>query len=413
VAVAAGVALAATACGGNGADTHKSDNTLEVFSWWTSGSEDAALKQLFKGFEAKAAGAKIVNGAVAGGGGGNAQAVLQTRLQGNNPPDTWQAGPAGRMQQFLDAGVLADVTDVYDKSGFRDVMPKALIDSMSKGGKIYAVATGAHRGNVLWFNRKLLKQAGVNPASNYDLEQFVDDLGKLKSKGITPICLGAKDAFATAELFENTLLGVLGPDGWNELTTGDLTWDSPKVRQAAGLFAKMLPYIDPDASALTWDQATKRLAEGKCAFESMGDWAYGELTQAGVKDGKDFGYVPHPGTDGAFMLVVDAFVVAENAPDKKLAMTWLKVIGDKDVQLAFNKAKGSTPVRTDVDTSSLPPYQRKAADSYRGDAPVYSVVHGEAMNPQFQQAFFDAVTQFVQTKKVDTFVRALSNAAQS
>jgi glucose/mannose transport system substrate-binding protein len=398
--------------GGSGGSAAKSDNKLEVFSWWTSGSEDAELKALMSSFTAANPGVKITNGAVAGGGGSNAQAVLQTRLQGSNAPDTWQTHPGDAVAQYVDAGYVADLTDVYKANDLTAVMPKELVDAQSKDGKVYGIATGAHRGNVLWFNKKLLEKAGVaTPAADYSSDQFLADLGKLKAKGITPLCVGAKDAFAAPQLFENTLLGTVGPQKWNDLTTGKLSWDSAEVKQAATTFAQLLPFIDPDASATTWDQATKGIADGKCAFESMGDWAYGELKKAGVKDGTDFGYVPHPGTNGSFVMVVDTFVVAKNAKDPNAARKWIADIGTKDAQLAFNKEKGSTPVRTDVDVSSFPPYQQQAAKDYRGNTKVWSIVHGQATSPQFQQSLYDAVTQFMQSKDVNAFVQSLKTAA--
>jgi glucose/mannose transport system substrate-binding protein len=291
-------------------------------------------------------------------------------------------------------------------------MPKSLVAAQSKGAKVYGIATGAHRGNVLWFNKKLLAKAGVaEPKRGYSLDQFSTDLAALKSKGIKGICLGAKDPFAAPQLFENTFLGVAGPQKWNDITSGKAGWDSPEVKAAAGQFAKILPYVDPDASASTWDQATKKLASGDCAFESMGDWAYGELRKAGVKEGSDYGYVPHPGTDGSFVMVVDTFVVGKDSKQKAEADKWIAALGSKETQLAFNKEKGSTPVRTDVDVSSLPPYQQQAAKDYRENALVWSIAHGEATSPQFQQSFYDAVTQFMQSKDTDSFVQALKSAS--
>ena len=413
----AALALTVAACGGS--DNSSSDQAaqnaaatkkLEVFSWWTSGSEDAALKQLFSAYKTADPGVAITNGAVAGGGGNNAQAVLQTRLQGNNPPDSWQTHPGQAISQFVDAGYLADLTSVEKKLG--DVMPKALVDAQSKDGKVYGISTGAHRGNVLWYSTKALKQAGVSePGKDYTFDQFVADLAKLKAAGVTPLCVGAKDPFAAPQLFENTLLGVIGPEKWAAITSGKTGWDDPQVKQAAANYVKLLPYFDPDASASTWDQATKRIASGQCGFESMGDWAYGELTKAGAKEGTDFGYVPHPGTNGSFVLVVDTFVVAKNAKNIKNAMDWVQSIASKDAQLAFNREKGSTPVRNDVDVSSYPKYQQEAAKAYRSDKPVWSIAHGQATSPQFQQSFYDAVTQFTQSKDVNAFVQALQSAA--
>jgi glucose/mannose transport system substrate-binding protein len=420
-AVAGTLAIAVSACGGSSSGsaggtatggTSAKPGALEVFSWWTSGSEDAALKALIAGYESAVPGAKVVNGAVAGGGGANAQAVLQTRLQGNNAPDTWQSHPGAAIAQYEDSNLLADLSSVYTADKLAAVIPKELVDGISKDGKQYGVSVGAHRGNELWYNKALLKKAGVaDPGADYSLDTFIADLGKLKKAGVTPLCLGAKDTFAPAELFENTLLGTAGPDGWNSLTSGKTKWDDPTVKKAAEYFAKMLPYVDPDSSAQTWDQATKALADGKCAFESMGDWAYGELVKDGAKEGTDFGYTAHPGNEGSFIAVVDTFVVSKDAKHLASAKKWASVIASKDVQSAFNKQKGSTPIRTDVDMSSFPLYQQAAAKSFKTDNIIQSIVQGEAMNPQFQQSLFDAITQFVQSKDVNALTQALVTAA--
>ena len=420
-AIASGLVLTLAACGGGssttagGASNNSNGKTLEVFSWWTSGSESAALKTLFTAFTKANPGVSVVNAAVSGGAGANAQAVLQTRLQGNNPPDVWQTHPGAAIGQYISSDLLADVSSVYTQDGLTSSIPKAMNDAVSKGGKEYGVSTGAHRGNMLWFSKKALAKAGVQAplASGYTADAFLADLGKLKSAGVIPLCLGAKDTFATAELFENTLLGAVGANGWNDLVAGKGKWDSSSVKAAATQTAKMLQYSDPDASALSWDQATKKLADGQCAFESMGDWAYGELLKDGATEGTDFGYTAHPGTDGAYVAVVDTIVMAKNAKNAPAALKFLAAIGTKETQLAFSKEKGSVPMRTDVDVSSLPPYQQAAAKSFRSDSIVQSVVHGEAMNPQFAQSLFNAITLFAQSKDVNALTKALANATQS
>jgi glucose/mannose transport system substrate-binding protein len=421
IAIASGLVLTLAACGGGsstpagGASTNSGGANLEVFSWWTSGSESAALKTLFTAYTTANPGGKVVNGAVAGGGGSNAQAVLQTRLQGDNPPDVWQTHPGAAIGQYISSDLVADVSSVYTQDGLTSSVPKPMNDAVSKDGKAYGVSTGAHRGNVLWFSKKALTKAGVQtpPATGYTADAFLADLGKLKSAGVTPLCLGAKDTFATAELFENTLLGAAGANGWNDLVSSKGKWDGDTVKTAATQTAKMLEYADPDASALSWDQATKKLAAGECAFESMGDWAYGELLKGGTKEGTDFGYTAHPGTDGSYVAVVDTLVMAKNAKNPQAAMKFLASVGTKETQLAFSKEKGSVPMRTDVDVSSLPPYQQASAKSFRGDTIVQSVVHGEAMNPQFAQAMFDAITLFAQSKDANALTQALASAAQS
>lgn len=411
-ALAAGLTLLLSNCGGS-APTASTGTTrdLEILSWWTSGSERAALNVLFDDFRTAQPGVEIRNAAVAGGGGSNAHVVLANRLLAGNPPDVWQTHPGASINEYIEAGQIADVSSIYR----RDNLPSAIQEDMRKAismdGKEYGVSTGAHRINILWFNKKLLDKAMVTvPATGYTADALLADLAKLKAAGAVPLCLGAKDPFARAELFENTLLGVIGADGWARLTSDRLDWNGPPVRQALSRFGRILDYADPEADALTWDQATRKLVTGGCAFESMNDSAYGELIVDGAKEGTDFGYLPYPGTDNLFLTVIDTFVMARNAKNLQNAQTFLATIATAPTQLAFNKQKGSVPLRTDVDVRSLSPYQQSATKAFAQDPVLLSITHGEAKSPQFQQGFYDAIAAFAQSKDINVFDQALLDA---
>jgi glucose/mannose transport system substrate-binding protein len=387
---------------------------LEVFSWWTSGGEAAALEALFKTYATRDPSVEIINAAVAGGGGSAARGVLQTRLAGGDPPDTWQVHPGFELLgQYVEPGYVDSITDLYASEGWDKVMPKGLIDQMTKDGQIYSVLAGVHRGNGLWYNKQLLDKAGVTVGKTMSVDEFFAAADKLKAAGITPLCVGDQGVWASAELFENTLLGVIGPDKYLGLWNGSVAFDAPEVKQAIAAYGKMLGYQNQDHSALTWDQAVGKLMDGGCAFNSMGDWAYGEFVKAGKKDNVDFGWVSHPGTDGAFVIVADGFVLAKGAPHKDATVAWLKSIGSKESQEAFNPLKGSIPARTDVDRAKFGPYHNWSMDSFGKDKLVPTVVHGSAAPADFQQALNDAVTTFIVDKNVDAFATALTQAAKA
>src|SRR5205807_27742 len=61
-----------------------------MFSWWTTGGEEAGLKALYALYKQDHANVEIVNQAVAGAAGSDAKAVLKTRMQGGDPPDAFQ-----------------------------------------------------------------------------------------------------------------------------------------------------------------------------------------------------------------------------------------------------------------------------------------------------------------------------------
>jgi glucose/mannose transport system substrate-binding protein len=228
---------------------------LEVFSWWTSGGEAVALKELFKVYKHENPDVAVCNAAITGGGGSAARPVLQNRLAAGNPPDTWQTHPGHELLgQYVQPGYCVPVTVLYQSQGWDRVVPQRLLDQVSKGGQVYAVLVGVHRGNVLWYNKKILKKHGIKVDDRLSFEQFFSAAQKLKAAGVLPLAMGDAGLWATAELFENTLLGVLGPQGWQELFGGKVKFDDPQVKQAVRLYGRMLDCQNADHSALRWDR---------------------------------------------------------------------------------------------------------------------------------------------------------------
>ena len=403
---------AVSACGAESPTSPASPtDRLEVVSWWTSGSEASALNSLLAAYRRNNPDVDTVNAAVAGGGGSKAIVALAKRLQKDDPPDVWQTFAGKSVQGYADRGVVRSLASIFNQAGLATTMQPTILASLMRNGRPYGMPTGAHRSNVLWFNTAVLARAGVTPPSDgYRLTTFIDDLKKVKAAGVPALCLGGQDPFTTVELFENTLLSTIGVAGWRDLVDDEFDWRSRAVTTALTRFGELLRYADPEAGAMTWDQATRKLSTGGCAFESMNDSAYGELVADGVTEGKQFGATSFPGTQDSFLAVVDVFVAATRASNAKNALAFLSGINDPATQLEFSRAKGSIPVVSNVDIATLPPYQRDAAQRLRNSTVLLSVAHGEAMSPQFQEGFYDAVSTYVRTRDPDAFADDLENA---
>ncbi|NUR77387.1 MAG: extracellular solute-binding protein [Thermoleophilia bacterium] len=366
---------------------------LEVFSWWTSGSENAALQQLFKATKQANPEIQIVNAAVAGGAGTNAKQVLATRLGGGDIPETWQTHPGGELADYVAQGVLEPLDSLYAVNGWRKTVPAALIKSMTYNGHIYAVLVNTHRANVVWYNKALFKRAGVTLGPSTTWAKLAGVATSLKGKGITPLCLGDKDIWTAGQLLEEMIVGQVGASGWTGLLNGSVKWSSPQVAAVVGHFNTALGWTNSDHKSQDWAGAVGLLASGKCAMNVMGDWAYGELKVKWKQvDGKDFGYtiIGNPST---FVTVGDAFVVGKGSKNPAAAQAWAKAIMSPQAQLAFNRLKGSAPVRSDVNVSSYGPYQRGAAKVLAKGVKVPSLIHGQAsVKASVGQAYSDAVT---------------------
>lgn len=93
---------------------------VEIFSWWTGAGEEAGLQGLIKLFKEKHPDIEVINAAVAGGAGTNAKAVLASRMQGGDPPSSFQVhGGAELNTGWVAADKVSPLNDLYDSEAGR------------------------------------------------------------------------------------------------------------------------------------------------------------------------------------------------------------------------------------------------------------------------------------------------------
>src|SRR6476469_6597736 len=208
----AATAVPSTGSGGTTANTPAAagGGKLEMFSWWTTGGEEAGLKAMYALYKQDHANVEIVNQAVAGAAGADAKAVLKNRMIGGDPPDAFQVHMG---HELLDGYVAADqvepLDDLYKSEGFDTAFPKGVLDIVSGKGKdgvmhFWSVPVNIHRANVLWYNKKLFTDNNLTAPASFD--DFFKVADALKAKGITALALGDKVPFASAPLFETVLV---------------------------------------------------------------------------------------------------------------------------------------------------------------------------------------------------------------
>lgn len=383
---------------------------VEVFSWWVGGGEAAGLEAMIKLFKARYPDIEFINAAVAGGAGTNARAVLASRLQAADPPDSWQ-GHAGQelIGTYVKANQLEPLNFLYEQENWLAVMPRTLIPLISQDGKIYSVPVNIHRANVLWYNPKIL--AANNLAVPASLDEFIADLEKLQATGTIPLALG--EQWTTMHLFETILLASLGPEKYSGLWTGKTDWTGPETRQALVNFEKVLRYTNSDASTLSWQDASQLVVNGDAAFNIMGDWAEAYFKELGKVSRVDYGWTPVPGTAGVFQFLSDSFVLPVGAPNREGAIDWLKLAGSREGQDAFNPVKGSIPARSDADRSLYDEYLQSAMSDWSKDIVVGSLYHGVVANDSWKTEINTDLGIFLTDKNIDRLQAALAASCKS
>ncbi len=384
---------------------------LEIFSWWTTGGEEAGLEQLFEAFSAQYPDVEIINAAVAGGAGANAQVALQTRLSGGQPPDAWQSHTNEELYSlYVDPGYARPVTEIWESEGWADVYPLGMIDQVTRNDEQWLVPLGVHRGNVMFYNKQVLADNGLEVDDELTVDQYMEMASTLADAGVPALALGSQLTFAPAQIFENVLAAHLGPEDYRGLWEGSTDWSSSEVTESIEIFGQMLEHVNDNHPALTWDSAMDLVIEGSAAFTIMGDWAWGHVVANDAQE--QVGWVAHAGSQGSYISVVDGFAIPNEPPHPVNAENWLRTVGSAEAQTAFAPLKGAIPARTDVDTSGFNEYMQWSATAFAEDAILTSVAHGAAASPQFRQSIFDATVLFLTGRDVAAYQDALVLAAQ-
>ncbi len=383
--------------------------SVEIFSWWTAGGEAEGLEAMYKVFAARYPDVEIINATVAGGAGSEAKAVLATRMQAGDAPDSFQVHAGHELiDSWVVAGKMEPVTFIFEDNGWLDVYPPGVIEVLSSGGDIWSVPVNIHRSNVLWYNKQVFVDNGLTAPTS--LDEFFQAADTLMAAGVTPLALGDSGVWADIHLFESILLGELGPDDYRGLWDGTTDWNGAGVTAALEDFARAMEYVNADHSALSWDQAAQLVVDGDAAMTVMGDWAEGYFKSVGLTPDVEFGYVPSPGTAGSFIMLSDSFGLPKGAPNRDGAIAWLTVCGSKEGQDAFNPIKGSIPARTDGDRSLYDVYLQSAMDDFASNEIVPSLAHGAAASEGWVTAVGDAMTLFVADLDVEAAQAAMAQA---
>ena len=184
---------------------------------------------------------------------------------------------------LAEAGVLTTTAD--NKLDTSKVNPNLLAAGQA-GGKTYGMPVGANT-LALYYNKAVLKQAGVDIASVKDWKSLTAALAKVKKagkKGITFSAIGTEE-------------GTFQFLPWYWGSGAELTaLDSDKAVSALTLWKDWLKNGYAPNSVLNNTQTTswQEFATGDYAFSENGTWQLANAKKAGF----EYGVVPVPAADG-------------------------------------------------------------------------------------------------------------------
>ncbi|MFF4258788.1 extracellular solute-binding protein [Streptomyces sp. NPDC001663] len=274
------LATGTTACSSGGSSSAKGegDGTYTIWDPYPQFAKDSAWAKLLDGCGTKA-GVKIKRTAFDTS--DLANKTLLAAQQDNSPDVLIVDNPV--VSTLAEAGVLTTTAD--NKVDTSKVDPNLLAAGQS-GGKTYGTPVGANT-LALYYNKKVLKVAGVDIASVKDWKSLTAALEKVKKagkKGITFSAIGTEE-------------GSFQFLPWLWGSGAKLTQlDSAQGESALSLWSDWLKQGYAPNSVINNTQTTswQEFATGDYAFAENGTWQLGNAEKAKL----DYGVLPIPGVDG-------------------------------------------------------------------------------------------------------------------
>ena len=362
----------------------------EVIHWWTSGGEQAAISEFAKAWEEM--GNTWIDTAITGG--DNARGTTVNRIIGGNPPTAAQFNVSKQFVDLVEQGLLQSLEEVASAEGWRDfIYPPELIETCEFEGEFYCVPVNIHSWQWMWINNDVYKQVGLPVPQTF--EEFLAGAPKIQEAGIIPLALGGQ-GWQESGMFDVVASSIMGfPLMQSIYRDKDLNaFRDGRFESVLNTYRELNQFTDEGSPGRLWNDTTAMVIEGKAAMQVMGDWARGEFAVAGKEAMVDYSCVI-PGKEKYVALGGDVFVFPKNddpkVKDAQLAMASMMV--NPTVQAKFNNAKGSLPMRLDVDTSAADACMQMGLDLIQN--PDAIMRESDDWNtPAFTAAWGDIISEF-------------------
>lgn len=276
-----------------------------------------------------------------------------------NPPDLANWYAANRMRPFVEAGLFADISDVWADNGLTESLASSVLSS-TIDGKQYAVPYTYYQWGI-YYNRDAYAAAGVElpGEGGVNWEQFLANCEKFAAAQIDCVTTGSSALWPVAGIFDYLSLRTNGYQFHSDLAAGKISWTSPEARAVFAEFAKLQPFVTENHAAIDWQDAAAIFVQNKAAHYVMGNFAVGVFKEGGMtNDNLGFMVFPEitPGIARAEEAPTDTIHLTSGAKNPEDAKTFLAYIASAEAQSKWNAAVGQLPTNKDATVDPADPF---------------------------------------------------------
>lgn len=266
------------------------------------------------------------------------EAAVKTAFASGEIPDVVELNAGGWLSPYIEADQLTDLTDLVDQ--YAGSFDSGTIDVVTYKGRHWGVPFGKVPGNLIYYNRDVLAENGIDPATLTTWDTFMAACEQLKRAGVTPIIFGNKEGWPGAHWLGHLFYESMGVEKATELFrrglqpgfTTDLKFTDPEAVRPWELLKQLQDdgYFSAGIVSDDFPTASAKFFNGEGAFLQTGGWLLGiQRDQA-----PDFplGYMRFPSLDDVTASDANPYVfnavsltvpeAAENADGARAFIEW-------------------------------------------------------------------------------------------
>lgn len=322
--------------------------------------------------------------------------AIRTYLVADPSPDvlTWFAG--NRMQFFVDRGLAADLTPLYEREGWNESYAPGFVALATGAGSEsqYFVPTSYYWWGM-YFRTSVLEANNLTPPESW--EDLLTACDTLNANGIIPITIGTKAPWTAAAWFDFINMRVNGPEFHRDLMLLKESYTDERVVNTFTKWAELYEHncFIPDSAAYEWQDALDFMNRGEAAMYLMG----GFITDSVPDEIEgDYDFVRFPIIDPEMPVGIDAptdgFFMSANAANMEGGMDFMAFLGSVEAQQYAADTLGRLPTRTDVDVSNFTPAQQKGIGLVQ-EADLVLQFYDRDTTPEMAEAGLNAFAEFI------------------
>ena len=195
----------------------------------------------------------------------DATTIMKTRFIREDYPDIIGIGGDMNYSNFLDAGLLMDISDYEGLDSIKDVylqMDKELELVPQEG--VYAVPYAANAAGVL-YNKDIFDEYGWEIPTTWD--EFTALCEDIQAEGLQPFFFGFRDTWTCLAPWNAIAVDLVDSDICSQVNRGEANF-TDNYREVAEKTRALLDYAQDDPFAYSYNDACTAFARGEAVMRS-------------------------------------------------------------------------------------------------------------------------------------------------